>query len=114
MYGSKTYQKCCKLYDDKITYTFDILGKKKVYSSGYGQSTITKSASTNKLSEYDEIQNPMLAYVTNLTRTQSYSNVRHSRFRRNVKKLQTTSAMTKLFQEKGKQKFVKRWKMLLQ
>ena len=90
------------------------LGKKKVSSSGYGRKKITKSASTNRLSEYDEIQNPMLAYVTNLTRTQSYSNVRESRFRRNVQNIQKASAVTKLFNEKGNQKFVKRWKLLLQ
>ena len=89
-------------------------GKKKVTSSGYGQNKMNKSASTNVLTEYEEIQNPMLEYVTNLTRTQSYSNVRDSRFRKNVKKLQKASALTKLFNSKGNQKHLNRWKLLLQ
>ena len=75
---------------------------------------MNKSASTNVLTEYEEIQNPMLEYVTNLTRTQSYSNVRDSRFRKNVKKLQKASALTKLFNSKGNQKHLNRWKLLLQ
>ena len=75
---------------------------------------MNKSASTNVLTEYEEIQNPMLEYVTNLTRTQSYSNVRDSRFRKNVKKLQKASALTKLFNSKGKEKHLNRWKLLLQ
>ena len=88
--------------------------KKKISSSGYGQSRMTKSVSTNKLSEYDDLQNPMLNYIAELTRTQSCSNIRESRFRQKVKKVQNTSAVTKMFKEKGKQKFVNRWKLLLQ
>ena len=86
-------------------------------SSGYGQRRRKSSFSVPpKLSEDNESkhENALLNYIDELTRSKSYSDVRGSKFKDNVKKVQSASAVKKFFTEKGKQRHVKHWKLLLQ
>ena len=90
-------------------------GKKKVESSGYGRSSKRAHSMPPKVSDNNsDIQNPLLNYVNELTRSKTYSSFGASRFKRNVKKVQATGNVTKLFKEKGRQKHVRHWKLLLQ
>ena len=95
-----------------------ITEKKKADSSGYGQRARSNSVSTIKTSDLEDAEeqdfgNPVLNYVNELTRAASYSNVRESKFKQKVKKLQATTAVTRLFNEAGSQKHLDHWKVLL-
>jgi len=93
---------------------------KNVMSSGYGQSrkqsTVSPKETQDTESENFEnkYNNPMLNYVNSLTKIPSYSDVRASRFKRSAIKVQTTSSVTRMFNEAGQQKHGDHWKSLLQ
>ena len=96
-----------------------ITEKKKADSSGYGQRVRSNSVSTIKTSDLEDAEeqdfgNPVLNYVNELTRAASYSNVRESKFKQKVKKLQATTAVTRLFNEAGSQKHLDHWEVLLE
>ena len=95
-----------------------ITEKKKADSSGYGQRARSNSVATIKTSDLEDAEeqdfgNPVLNYVNELTRAASYSNVRESKFKQKVKKLQATTAVTRLFNEEKKKKHLDHWKVLL-
>ena len=78
------------------------------------------SANDEKPNTKVEIQNPLLNYVNDLTRTQSTNGARAARlrgkasFRQRAKKVQNAAALTKLFNEKGAKKSTNKWRLLLQ
>ena len=90
------------------------LGKKKFVSSGYGKGRRQSSFSVPPKVTESKQTNALLNYIDDITRSQSYSDVRGSRFKRNVRKVQNTSALTNYFTQKGKQKHEHHWKLLLQ
>ena len=104
------YDECCLKHVLQIY----VSGKKKVVSSGYGKSSRKSSFSVPPKETESKHTNSLLNYIDDLTRSQSYSDVRGSRFKRNVRKVQSTNAIKKFFTDKGKEKHVKHWKLLLQ
>ena len=78
-----------------------------------------ENGSLNPSDNTDGIQNPLLNYVNELTRSVSIANVRDARlqkhsFKQKAKQVQNVAALTKMFNEKGKSKSCKKWKLLLQ
>ena len=80
----------------------------------------TATKQSNNTNEEEEIHNPLLNYVNELTRSQSISGARDARlsnkssFKQKAKKIQSAATLSKLFTEKGKIKSSSKWKSMLQ
>ena len=98
----------------------DNKNSKKVLSSGYGQSTKPSKADAKLVEDTEsenlenKYNNPMLNYVNSLTKIPSYSDVKASRFKRTAIKIQSTSAVTRMFNEAGQVKHGTHCKSLYQ
>ena len=79
-----------------------------------------ETENAEKSNSMAELQNPLLNYVNELTRSQSTNGARAARlrgksaFRQKAKKLQNAAVLTKLFNEKGNKKSNNKWKLFLQ